>query len=66
MTTVCPSGEVARYSTRVECPVRVVILLMEGYFHTTIWFWLYPCVLTISLIFLLHAKLHTWLPTTDK
>ena len=38
VTTVCPSGEVARYSTLVEWPVRVVSLVMEGYFQITIWF----------------------------
>ncbi len=23
------------------CPVRVASLVMDGYFHTMIWFWLY-------------------------
>ena len=62
VTMVWPSGETARYSTRNVCPVRVASLAMAGYRHTMIWFWLYPCVLTISLTFLLHDRLHTWLP----
>ena len=35
-----------------------------GYRHTTIWFCEYPCVLTSSLTFLLHTRLHTWLPVS--
>lgn len=34
-------------------------LLMDGYFHTIIWFWEYPWVLTSSFTFLLHARLQT-------
>lgn len=44
------------------CPVSVASLVMLGYFQAMIWFWLYPCVLTISFAFLLHSRLHTWLP----
>lgn len=37
---------------------------MLGYFQTMIWFWLYPWVETISLLFFDHARLHTWLPVS--
>lgn len=37
---------------------------MDGYFQSMIWFWEYPWVLTISLTFLLHARLQTWLPVS--
>lgn len=33
---------------------------IDGYFHTIIWFWEYPCVLTSSFTFLLHERLQTW------
>ena len=42
-------------------PVRVVTLVMLGYRQTMIWFREYPCVLTISLIFLDHMRLQTFL-----
>lgn len=32
---------------------------MDGYFHTMIWFWEYPCVLTSSFTFLHQARLQT-------
>lgn len=38
VTMVCPSGDMARKSTRNVCPVSVVSLLMLGYLQTTIWF----------------------------
>lgn len=44
----------------VVCPVRVVTFVMLGYRHTMIWFREYPCVLTISLMFFDHIRLHTW------
>ena len=82
-----PSGDIARYSTLIVCPVRVATYWgrtgnrfkpenlhysfsivvenkqtfpIDGYFHTIIWFWEYPCVLTSSFTFLLHARLQTW------
>src|SRR5207237_8461639 len=64
VTIVVPSGLQLRYRTRYVCPVRLTTCSIFGYFHTTIWFWLYPCVLTISSEFLLHARLHTWLPVS--
>ena len=33
-----PSGLIARYKTRKVCPVMVANLVMDGYFHTMIWF----------------------------
>ncbi len=42
-------------------PVSVASLAMLGYFHMMTWFWLYPCVDTISFTFLLQLMLHTCL-----
>jgi hypothetical protein len=36
VTIVSPLGFIARNSTRLVCPVRVVIFYNVGYFHTTI------------------------------
>lgn len=33
---------------------------IDGYFHTMIWFWEYPWVLTSSFTFLHQARLQTW------
>jgi hypothetical protein len=46
------------------CPVNVASLDIVGYLHTMIWFCEYPCVLTSSLTFLLHTKLHTCEPVS--
>jgi hypothetical protein len=35
---------------------------IDGYFHTMIWFWEYPCVLTSSFTFLHQARLQTYNP----
>lgn len=59
-TNTWPSGDIARYNTLIVCPVRVATFPIDGYFHTIIWFWEYPCVLTSSFTFLLHARLQTW------
>ena len=59
VTTVWPSGEEARYRTRIVWPVSVASLVMEGQRHTMIWFWLYPCVDTSSFTFLLQERLQT-------
>lgn len=64
VTIVLPSGLIAKYNTRYVWPVRLTTWVMEGYFQTTIWFWLYPWVETISLEFLDHAMLQTWLPVS--
>ena len=44
--------------------MSVATWVMDGYFHTTIWFSEKPCVETISFEFLDHARLHTWLPVS--
>jgi hypothetical protein len=44
--------------------VRVAALVIDGYFHTMIWFNEYPCVLTISLMDLDHMRLHTCDPVS--
>jgi len=36
VTTVWPSGDIARYKTLYVCPVKVATFDMEGYFHTII------------------------------
>jgi len=36
VTIVCPSGDMARYSTRNVCPVNVVTLVILGYLHKII------------------------------
>ena len=83
VTTLCPSGDIAKYSTlmekrynkhycnlyytvvngvgiyRNECPVRVAIFCMLGYFHTITWLREYPCVDTISFTFFDHMRLQT-------
>jgi len=45
------------------CPASVATWVMEGYFHTWIWFCTgpaeNPCVDTISLEFRAHIRLHT-------
>jgi hypothetical protein len=53
---------VKRYSGsyRKECPVRVAIFCMLGYFHTITWLREYPCVETISFTFFDHMRLQTW------
>ena len=45
---------------RKECPVRVAIFCMLGYFHTITWLREYPCVETISFTFFDHMRLQTW------
>ena len=64
VTIVYPSGLTARYSTRKVCPVKDTIFFMLGYFHSTTWFWLYPCVLTSSFTFFENSKLHTCEPVS--
>jgi len=54
----------AKYSTRSVWPVRVATFCILGYFHTMIWFRLYPCVDTISLTLRDYMRLHTWLPVS--
>jgi hypothetical protein len=38
LTTVVPSGDCARCSTREVWPVNSATLTMEGYFHSASWF----------------------------
>lgn len=66
VTRVYPSGLQERYNTRKVCPVRVASFFMLGYFHTIIWFWLYPWVETSSFTFLEKSRLHTWLPVSSE
>ena len=49
-----------KVSYRKECPVRVAIFCMLGYFHTITWLREYPCVDTISFTFFDHMRLQTW------
>lgn len=64
VTIVSPSGDIARYSTLSECPVKVATFFIEGYFQTTIAFSEYPCVLTNSFTFFEKSKLHTYEPVS--
>lgn len=43
---------------------EIILLCKLGYFHTTTWFRLYPCVLTISCTVDDHTKLHTCDPVS--
>lgn len=43
----------------------VCTLDIVGYLQTIIWFWEYPCVLTSSLTFLDHTRLHTYIHTIN-
>ena len=60
VTIVWPHGDIARYNTRILWPVNVATFLIVGYFQMMIWWWEYPWVETISLMFLENIKLHTW------
>ena len=60
VTIDSPSGDIAKYNTRVLWPVRLAIFRIEGYFHIHTAFSLYPWVLTNSEVFLLNIKLQTW------
>lgn len=64
VTMVSPEGFMARKSTRLVCPVRVVIFWSDGYFQTMISLLEYPWVLTIYLVFLENIKLHTCDPVS--
>lgn len=64
VTIVSPDGDIDRYNTRLECPISVTTFDNVGYFHTMIWFWLYPCVDTTSLTFFDHIRLHTCDPVS--
>jgi hypothetical protein len=64
VTIVWPSGLIAKYNTREVCPVNAATWVIDGYFHTATWFWLYPCVLTNSFEFFDHAKLQTCDPVS--
>ncbi len=61
---VCPLGLMARYSTRMLCPVRVPTLVMPWVFQQIIWFSEYPWVEISSGLFVLNTRLHTWLPVS--
>lgn len=61
---VSPEGFIARNSTRLECPVRVVTFSNVGYFHTTISLFEYPWVLTNYLVVLEKTRLQTWEPVS--
>lgn len=64
VTIASPSGLNAKYRTRYECPVNLATCVNDGYFHTRIWFWEYPCVDTSSDECFDHAKLHTCEPVS--
>ena len=64
VTMFCPQGLIDRYSTRHECPVKVYIFCMLGYFHRMIWFKEYPWVMTISCVVFENIRLQTYDPVS--
>ena len=63
VTIVSPSGDIARYSTRCECPVSDATMSSDGYFQMQIWFCAdveeKPCVETSSCEVRDHVRLQT-------
>jgi hypothetical protein len=64
VTMVSPVGFIARNSTRLVCPVKVVIFYNVGYFHTTISLFENPWVLTNSVVVFEKLKLQTCEPVS--
>ena len=64
VTMFYPHGLIAKYRTLYVWPVKVITFFIDGYFHTIIWFWEYPCVETISFVVFENTKLHTYDPVS--
>ncbi len=64
VTIVCPDGFIAKNSTLLVCPVKVLTFYKLGYFHMIISLFEYPWVDTIYLVVFENIRLHTWEPVS--